>query len=637
MAIASLFFAASSCSDDLDEDNGIQTEQTGDETAYLSVSLCPTSDTRAAQEFVAGSKAEQHITTADFYFFFADGTFSSHRKVYNSTEPAFNGSREDDDANQNVEFSGSVILTLKNLSTSNYPTMLVTILNQPDDFAEPKNIQSLTEEIEGEAMNATASDLWKSYRKSSSGDFIMTTSTFPQDNQVGSNYYNFVTLLKPSDYKATQAEAVAAAADPAKSVSVYVERLAAKVNVQLSEDLTNKETITVTDANNGKQYPAYRIGDTSDGKDPMLNVDGTPTKLYAEIISWGMDAQMPVSYYMKRIDDAKTTWGAESDFSNGLNFTWYETKNHRSYWAKSYNYGKYGTSYTGSDKYTYPIIYQTNLSETKTESDPLQLVYLSANQLTTDIASSGYCAENTNTADVLNTVRNYKGAVTSALIKAYLVDEKGNHLTVINLGGDLYTEKGYATHVYQQLGVHYYTTKSDEGALSGEMEPDDDLEIVKSANLNGQIQVALNTESQAAQNQQWYDADGNAVTHDEINAKFASYQGSSSNNGEETTDSNEAVYYKDGLMYYCIPIRHLRNADQTYTDKTIREHFLEGIYGVVRNHLYAITVNDILNIGHGVYDPDEPIVPPIEVTENFYLGVNINILSWYNVSQNITL
>jgi hypothetical protein len=46
---------------------------------------------------------------------------------------------------------------------------------------------------------------------------------------------------------------------------------------------------------------------------------------------------------------------------------------------------------------------------------------------------------------------------------------------------------------------------------------------------------------------------------------------------------------------------------------------------------------DPIDPGHGVDDPDEPIVPTTEEDVNYYLGANINVLSWRVVNQSVKL
>ena len=88
-------------------------------------------------------------------------------------------------------------------------------------------------------------------------------------------------------------------------------------------------------------------------------------------------------------------------------------------------------------------------------------------------------------------------------------------------------------------------------------------------------------------------------------------------------------------MYYNIPIEHLNNDEISETDgnKTIPE----AKYGVVRNHHYVVTINKLENMGHGIFDSSEAIVPGDDDKETYYVGANINILSWKIVTQGVDL
>jgi hypothetical protein len=94
-------------------------------------------------------------------------------------------------------------------------------------------------------------------------------------------------------------------------------------------------------------------------------------------------------------------------------------------------------------------------------------------------------------------------------------------------------------------------------------------------------------------------------------------------------------------MYYNIPIEHLNQADNetsaTSDTKAAITKIHEGHYGVVRNHWYKLTINKITGPGHGIQDPDEPIVPNPDVEEDYYIGARINILAWKTLSQTVSL
>jgi hypothetical protein len=135
------------------------------------------------------------------------------------------------------------------------------------------------------------------------------------------------------------------------------------------------------------------------------------------------------------------------------------------------------------------------------------------------------------------------------------------------------------------------------------------------------------------------DASGATVTADKINEALRGF-----------TTNADAVAYGDpdkaadgdpsnGLMYYCIPIEHMRGGIQSKQDlrNDKLRNIKEGQFGVVRNHIYDLDINLVKNLGHGIYNPDEPIVPPLEKDDRYYIGVKVNILSWHNVQQSVSL
>jgi hypothetical protein len=83
-----------------------------------------------------------------------------------------------------------------------------------------------------------------------------------------------------------------------------------------------------------------------------------------------------------------------------------------------------------------------------------------------------------------------------------------------------------------------------------------------------------------------------------------------------------ANHFKDGLMYYAIPLEHFGTT--------------EGKYGTVRNNLYSVEIGKIKSVGHGIHDEDEPIVPG-DRKEPFFVAAKVNILSWQMVSQKADL
>lgn len=84
-----------------------------------------------------------------------------------------------------------------------------------------------------------------------------------------------------------------------------------------------------------------------------------------------------------------------------------------------------------------------------------------------------------------------------------------------------------------------------------------------------------------------------------------------------------AKHFKEGRMYYAIPIQHNENSS-TIGTSTVKT----GDLGAVRNHWYNILITQVKNVGAPVDDPYQPIVPNPE-PKDISLGVEIEILPWH--------
>ena len=81
----------------------------------------------------------------------------------------------------------------------------------------------------------------------------------------------------------------------------------------------------------------------------------------------------------------------------------------------------------------------------------------------------------------------------------------------------------------------------------------------------------------------------------------------------------------DGDTYYYTPIKHLGKPGTL------------GEYGIVRNHSYQVTIQNIKGFGTPVYDPKKEIDPMIPSDDNTYLAASIKVLSWRVVSSTVDL
>ena len=109
-----------------------------------------------------------------------------------------------------------------------------------------------------------------------------------------------------------------------------------------------------------------------------------------------------------------------------------------------------------------------------------------------------------------------------------------------------------------------------------------------------------------------------------VQARFQQFLASENNLSYQVKKAMEA--FENGKAYYAKPIEHF-GGTQT-DDKT-------GEIGVVRNHSYQITVTQVSGLGEGVFDPEEDI-KPTDTKKTYYVGAELNILSWKTVSQDVS-
>lgn len=119
-----------------------------------------------------------------------------------------------------------------------------------------------------------------------------------------------------------------------------------------------------------------------------------------------------------------------------------------------------------------------------------------------------------------------------------------------------------------------------------------------------------------------------AVTSDAINTSLK--------------DDYSGLYWKDGKAYYYVDVKHDLPSPMNV--------------GVVRNHVYQLTISSIKGLGSPVYDPNDddpedttlddpadpdtetPIIPETPTYEETYVAARINVLKWRIVaSQNVEL
>ena len=472
---------------------------------------------------------------------------------------------------KNIEELSDGVVLLRGLKSKQYPVYMSVILNSEDEWIGA-NIENKSIEEASKAVQSAIATADKNDQVNWT-NFMMSSSSFDNSDAV-SGYY--CTKLKASNFQESEALAIA----EGNPVEAYVERLAAKVKVEFAESLGTS------------------------GKIGSFTVNGTSKDLYFNVTGWGLNATTKDSYCFKNIN---TGWTEET-----LGFKWNDAANFRSYWGKSTNYG------TG----IYPGTYGSSVD--KYDEKTATLNYITYNDLKVGINGNAYCRENTNDPEVLG--KNFSGTVTSVLLKAQVTDKEGNAVTLYNFAGSLYDEANYkaaALNSFEASTTNRIWKKTVSGGNTTYTKVTaDDLSVVISA--DGYAHVELKEASN------YCFAAGETSTKDATTAEINKLL-----NGDEAYKYNTGCsFYKEGMMYYNIPIEHLRD-DGKYNDSDYVQK--EGNYGVVRNHYYIITVNSIRNLGKAVNVPDERIIPNDDDVKNYFVAAKINVLSWKVVRQSVDL
>lgn len=586
-------------------------------------------DVTPGNDYSAGSGYETKVTKGLFLFFDEAGTFVTRVNQW-TTDVA---DPETEGTDIKIEHKAKGILVLNNLKDDALPKYMVCVLNNAS--FEPgatlkETLAKLNSIYSADKYTATGDD------KTNDGKplFVMsTTSYFIKDNSgsdfdtrhqdysadENKNPLYFTTVLAKEDYK----KSAAAAQEAGNTVTVYVERLAAKV--KLSNAVTGQDKATFTYV--AKQYDGYKINMTIAGSDNDLDKDHN--ELYVVVEGWDINATVAEdnSYMFKNLSDSWAT--------NDVWAGWQKASDKRSFWGQSTLY----------------------------DQDPSgKLTYLDYNSLENTVGGVDYCAEHTNTtANILNNNEIIKKNVTSVVLKARVFEKTGEGTAATYAPAELVEHVGlhfkksdfnnYVLNSINASSTSLNIWKRTKHNATGETDKDgnpvyeDNYEQIsgncftfasKADGKTGEVVIKAALPKLAEGESYWHrTVSGGKET-------WTAYPAAASE-GNLTADQQLDKYvtdlklapvyvYTDGKMYYNIPIKHL-NEDKTK----------EGGYGVVRNHLYDVSFSKIEKIGHAVFNPGdasakgEPIIPDDDDNDTYFLGADINILSWKIVKQDIEL
>lgn len=290
-AFAALAFAACSNPDMNGNDAPVHSGEI--EESYIAINLSASDITRAdAAVFEDGTEAERAAHHADFFFFDGDGNaFPVTLTDGTVTSPGVAGGvnhlhaatinfTEDSNTGDDISDSSAAVLLLKTYK-GEYPSQIVAVLNWSPD---PNTAYSLND-------LKTAVDLYGT--AGAANHFIMSNAVYAQGTTEV-----YATPLTIDNIKSSETEA------NANPVTIYVERVAAKVSVK------------------------FNVNAKYDLSKTYIPTDGTAAaNVYAEILGWDLYRDNAQSYLLKDIDG---TW--TDDY---IGFPWNNSPWYRSYWATS--------------------------------------------------------------------------------------------------------------------------------------------------------------------------------------------------------------------------------------------------------------------------------------------------------------
>ena len=317
-----------------------------------------------------------------------------------------------------------------------------------------------------------------------------------------------------------------------------------------------------------------------DGKD--LKVGGE--QVYLQLNNWGLTAETSEGRLVKKINPG---WEGE----------WWYTP-YRSFWAIN------------------------SMSATN--------VYHSYNDITTSFSEENaenalYTNENAQLTDINGNAGNAKKR-TKFILKGTLCKANGDPFTIVRHLGVHFADTESETEtenltelkksILNQLsasGSNYYYEKNGGREQIGT----GDLKIVIAPQLENEesknnCYVYAQLTDEAAGKTWFTSLQGGAAIENAatvINGKLA-----------DKTIVDRALVWNSGMTYYYKEIMHLN-----------------GLNGVVRNHIYGVNVQKIAGLGTPVYKPDEIIYPEHPEENDHYIAAQINILSWRVVNENYDL
>lgn len=432
VALAALGFAA--C-DNSDLNDGNNTHSGEVETSFIAINLNAVDNSTRAEggSYQEGLDAEREVKSAYFFFFNADGSaFPVTATSGPATAPAAGGVNWISASLTNAGKEMDNVSDIKNavlvLSTyeGEYPNQIVAVLNWVPTVGKAYSLDDLYA-----ATNIQGVD----------NAFVMSNAVYSD----GTNAVVGTPLTANDIYK----DKTNALANP---VTIYVERIAAKVTVTANGVEENRFQVT---------------------KPVMLG--GSNKDVYVQVKGWELHNDFTQSTLLKTIDPE---WEDER-----LGFTWNDSPWHRCYWSTSLPFGEIVTN-------DFPETFSLKLGAT---SD--------VNNGTYAASTYTYVGENTNYT--IDNTANCTKVILKAQLQEKTDDDTYEPLALARWYATYYAgEEDLRTAVANTIQYQYYWLESPDKYVK--IAPED-LAVVKEGNL---VKFQLSTE----ESKNWYVKTGDTYT-----------------------------------------------------------------------------------------------------------------------------
>ena len=588
LASALMLVVASCSSEDV---AGVDAQNGKGTTSYLAVNIENVGSAPASRSsynqgngtYEDGSEAERKINNVRFYFFNGDGTPYLLVNDDPQKTPVNFLERElgtDDmvgnDHDHTAEIKTKAMLVLKG-ETKAVPASVIAVINPA--ALDNSTLHSGTMTLSELRTSATGSK----FNDKTEG-FVMSNSVYESAGQ---------------DVCSTPvANSVFDTADKALSepVDIYVERVNAKVNAKIDADYQRTGETEKAWTKNGDKYQ-IQVGSidvtTYDEK-----TNATPTTdtypVYAVVQGWQLADANGKAELCKQIN---TSW-----YAGELGISpWTTSDYHRCFWSKSVPFTS--GAQAGANH-------------------PLNPTFKSITQSLSDAFSNTPVYTLPNTPDkVVKNPKTSDNTLTKLIVAAKLVYKDKNNTyhpaQVCQYRGLTYLgEEAVKKQIVGGFARYFKKTTTGGGDVYKSIEASDIAfkTVVPGSPESSEVKNYEVVATLASTVGDLYVKNGDAWTiasKDDVNAALA----------KETAQ----VRSTDGATYYYTPIKHLGEAGKL------------GEYGIVRNHSYQVTIQNIKGFGTPVYDPNKEIDPMIPSDENTYLAASIKVLSWRVVSSTVDL